>query len=103
MDIPTIKIGATTYDVVEVDGLHYMEDDRQVRLNGHILYDDCTINIEAALHEQRKRIAIVHEAIHGILENAAMNDHSEAMVDALAHGLVDVLQSNPKLLDLMRE
>jgi hypothetical protein len=90
-----IKIGAITYDIVEEKGL--TNGDKDAKLDGHIRYSECQICVEAGLAGQAKRQVIWHEVIHGILTHAGIRKHDEALVDALAYGLMDLLKNNPWL------
>ena len=44
-----------------------------------------------------KRVTLWHELIHGILENAGIHNHDEQQIDAIAYGIVAVLQAVPAL------
>jgi hypothetical protein len=57
----------------------------------------CRIRVNSTMHPDVQRVTLWHEVIHGILFAAGMSDHDEQVVDALAHGLVQVLRDNPKL------
>jgi len=39
-----------------------------------------------------------HETLHGILRNAGYTEHDEDLINALAHGIVQVLVENPRVL-----
>lgn len=43
-----------------------------------------------------KRATLFHEAIHAILEHAGQ-DCEEGVIDAIAHGIYEMLQDNPWL------
>lgn len=90
----TVKIGGVDYIVEYVPDLR----DGDQGLNGWIRYNDCKIQIDADLSDQRKRIVLWHEIVHGLLENAgAESEHDEKIVVALGYGLVQVLRDNPQL------
>ncbi len=90
-----IKIGAITYQIVEVPGLHNETGDKY---DGHILYSKDEIRLEADLADQTKRQTLWHEVIHAILIHAGHQKHDESQVDALAYGIMNVLQDNPWLM-----
>ena len=46
---------------------------------------------------------MLHEIIHGILENAGINEHDEQIVDAIANGFVQVFRDNPYLAEWLCE
>lgn len=87
-----IKIGPIIYEVVEEKGL--TTPDKNSKLDGHIRYGPCEIAVDVDLSEQSKRVTIWHEVVHAILETAGIHKHDEGMVDALAYGIMGVLQDN---------
>jgi hypothetical protein len=87
-----IRIGPIDYDVIEVKGLVSKE-----FACGECNYERGRIRIDAGMHSQVKQVTIWHEAIHAILHGAAIGDHDEQVVDALAHGIVQVLRDNAEL------
>ena len=90
-----VKIGPMVYAVVEEKGL--VDGDKSRKLDGHIRYNDCQIAVEAGMSPQAKRQTIWHEIVHGILTQAGYTKQGETMVDALAYGIMGVLQDNPWL------
>lgn len=92
-----IKIGPLCYEVVEVAELASAGGE----LHGDINYRKCRIRIDADDAPQIKRVTLWHEILHGILTGAAQSeDHNEAHIDALAHGIIQVLRDNPQLRNL---
>lgn len=89
----TIRIGAIDYKIVMIDNLR---DDGDY-LNGHIVYDDAVIKLNSDMEKQREFVALWHETIHGILEQAGI-DHNEQTAISLGFGIVQVLRDN----ELMR-
>lgn len=94
-----IKIGSTTYLVIDREDLH----DNHKTLYGWIRHDTSEILIEKDVGPQKRYIVLWHEIVHGILHNAGIEDHEERMVLALGHGIVQVLRDNPDLLALLAE
>jgi hypothetical protein len=89
----TVKIGPHTYRVVEIERLQDRGNYRS--LCGQIDFRNLTIEIEKGLVGTYKRQTLFHEIIHGVLENAGIRgDHDEQVVDAIATGIVQVLQDN---------
>lgn len=94
MEAPTklpkqVAIGPITYKVAEVK-------------TGDSICGDCNtmkclIRINKTMDPQIKRVTLWHEIVHGILFTAGMLDHDEQIVDAIAHGVVQVLRDNPEL------
>lgn len=91
----TVKIGPILFEVVEEKGL--VNGDKTRKLDGHIRYSDCRIEVEASMAPQAKRQTIWHEIVHGILNQAGYWKQGEELVDALAYGIMSVLQDNPWL------
>jgi hypothetical protein len=89
-----IQIGPIRYEVVEVAELASAKGE----LYGDIDYSKCRIRIAAESDAQVKRVTLWHEILHGILTGAAQTeDHNEAHIDALAHGIILLLRDNPAL------
>jgi hypothetical protein len=92
----TVKIGPHRYKVEEIERL--VSGDGTQPLYGEINYSRGVIRIEKGLAGSYKRQTVWHEALHGILEGAGIReDHDERMIDAIATGIVQVLQDNPWL------
>lgn len=89
-----VIIGPLIYAVVEVEELASAHG----LLYGDIDYGRCRIRVAAESDPQIKRVTLWHEILHGILNGAAITaDHNEQHIDALAHGIVQVLRDNPDL------
>jgi hypothetical protein len=91
--VKTLRIGSMVYEVEDVESLH----DDGGRLNGRIIHDDCRIEITAGLNPQTHRVVLWHEVLHGILVQAGIREHDEAMIAVLAYGIVGALRDNPEL------
>lgn len=89
--LDTIKIGGIRYPVKIVDDLH----DNHKELYGWIKYDKHEIHVSGDLDSQGRFVVLWHEIVHGILNNAGLPENDERMVDALAHGIMQVLLDNP--------
>lgn len=88
----TVKIGPHVYTVVDVERLQAAGNHQS--LYGQINYPQQTIEVEKNLIGTYKRMVIWHEIIHGILETAGIHEHDEQLLDAVASGIVQVLQDN---------
>lgn len=95
--IERVKIGPISYRFMLVDRLISEIDNK---LQGHIVYQTCELKVEADSDEQIQAVTILHEVLHGIINNAGIVKHDETVIDALAHGLLDVIQDNPELFRL---
>jgi len=84
-----LRIGALIYDV---------EERRLKDQCGHCDYEHTCIRIRRSLNPQLKRVTLWHEIIHALLFNAGVyeSEHNEQQIDALAHGIVQVLRDNPQ-------
>lgn len=90
--VQSVKIGGIHYSVEVVPDLR----DGDVRLNGWIQYDLSKISIDAKLGEQTAFQTLWHEILHGIATQAGRNSElKEPMIEALAHGIIQVLKDNP--------
>ena len=89
-----ITIGPLVYQVVAVKELASSSGE----LHGDINTRKCRIRIDANDDPQIQHLTVWHEVLHGILMGAAYPDeHDEQVIDALAHGIVQVLRDNPIL------
>lgn len=96
--IKHVQIGPLRYKVVEVEEL---ASPASGALYGDINYGKCRIRIAADSCAQMKQVTLMHEILHGILVCAAQTEeHNEAHIDALAHGLIQVLRDNPQLRNI---
>jgi hypothetical protein len=90
---PIIKIGPHTYKLIEIERLQ--DRGNYHSLCGQIDFRKQTIEIEKGLVGTYKRQTTWHEILHGILEAAGIRgDHDEQIIDAVATGIVQVLQDN---------
>ncbi len=99
--IESVKIGAMTYKVELVEDLHMGEGDERKDLHGQIWPDKLQIDVQANQDAQMQAATILHESLHGIL-NQAGQDHEERLIIALGYGLVQFIRDNLKLIDLLQ-
>lgn len=94
-----VQIGPISYTVKEVDDLHTTDADGKKKwLHGHIVYDDAKINVANDQCDDMKVATIWHEILHGMLDQAGIDDHPEALIRMLGYGLVRLLRDNPDLV-----
>lgn len=99
MTIPkSIKIGGKTYKVEITDRLDF----GITSYSGEILYDRLIIRV-APNAEQMMHGVLLHEIVHGILQNLGYRDHDEQKVDALANALHALIVDNPSMFDRRRK
>ena len=96
-----IKIGAIRYRIVTEKNL--VDDDGLKRLDGHIRYSSSEIKLDSALGPQARRQVIWHEVLHGIMTQAGIETHDEKNIEAISHGLMNVLEDNPWLAQPIEE
>ena len=93
-----IRIGPIDYKVVKVKELASADG----LLHGDIDFGRCRIRVDAGDDPQRQYQTMWHEALHGILHGAGIRgDHNEQQIEALTHGIIQLLRDNPDLLDLL--
>ena len=101
-DLTTVRIGPVTYRVERVLRLMGNNGDgSSTWLNGRVRYEKALIELEQELPAEVETIAIVHEIVHAVLEQAGIDDEPESIVVALGYGLVQVLRDNPELVELI--
>jgi hypothetical protein len=93
----TVRIGPIDYEMELIEELQ-TEDGESA--DGWICYADGAIRLDAALHPQLRRVTLWHEILHAILTQTGRQRHNEGELDALAHGIVQVLRDNPDLGEL---
>jgi hypothetical protein len=89
----TVKIGPLIYAVVLAEVLK--DEKTQESLWGQISYDQRTISL-ADGEKQTKYVALIHEALHGLLEICGIN-MTEEQVQALAFVLYGFFRENSSL------
>ena len=89
-----IRIGPIAYKVVMVKELAADVG----MLHGDIRYDKCRIRLCADDDPQLRYVTLWHEAIHGILHAAGIEDHDEPMIVALSYGIAQIIKDNPQLI-----
>lgn len=96
-----IQIGPVRFQVVTHKNL--CDTDGSTRLDGHIVYSLSQIRLDDDLGPQARRQVTWHEIIHGILTQAGVKKHDEAMIEALTYGLMNVLRDNAWLAKPVEE
>lgn len=94
MNIPSsIKIGARTYSVSITELF-----DCGTNQTGVIDYRALTIGIRPMAREAMEQ-TLLHEIIHGMLNDMGFDDHDEFKVDAMANELHRIIKDNPTLFE----
>lgn len=88
-----IIVGPLTYRIVYVRDL---KDDDGKWLHGWVLFTEQEMRIDAAMSEERKRITLLHEALHAIEETRGLK-LDEPTVIALGTAIYELLRDNPWL------
>ncbi len=98
--IAEVKIGPLVFAISYVERL---QGDDHEPLFGQIDYANTTIKLDTQQSEQREVLTLWHEIVHGIFEGAGVQGQDEKLVDAVARGILQVLQDNPALASLSVE
>jgi hypothetical protein len=100
MKIPkTLSIGGIEHAIYETPSVTNGKES----LYGRIDYGDCAIHISSAEcgAYEHKCVTMLHEALHGISHQAALNfkkDSEERIITALAFGVYRLFQDNARRL-----
>ena len=83
----TLKIGPASYDVMTQENLKAAEG---YKIDGQILHGAELLQVEESLPRRTQQITVVHELLHGILQQAGQHKlyKNEGLLDALAYGLI---------------
>jgi len=94
----SIRIGGLDYEIKVVEDLR----DGDKSLWGWVKHKPCEIYLDKDLGPQQRWVTEWHEVVHLILTQTGYteDEHREDLVDALAHGIVQVLRDNPKLREV---
>jgi hypothetical protein len=98
MNEKTVKIGGLIYTIQECDDPRSETDEK---LLGDINYTHERIRLNSNATERVKRMVLLHEIIHGILEHAARDD-DEQVVQIVGKGLAQVFMDNQWIVDLFK-
>lgn len=89
-----VQIGPIVYEVLHLPDLCGPSG----ALMGDFNASRARIRINADDDPQVQIVTLWHELIHALLYTAGYRDHDEQQIDALAHGLVQVLRDNPEII-----
>lgn len=100
MEMNRLQMGSLTFRVEKVNDLQYdTEDGGKASAFGLFNLSETFIQIEAGLNPSLERVILLHEVLHGILEQTGeKGDHEEQLIDRLAYALMDLFSRNPLLL-----
>ncbi len=94
--IDRLKVGPVTYTVELISDLHTVEDGSIKRfLAGSMNEAMGKIQLNADYCPDTQIASLWHEALHGILNHAGIEEQPEPIVDALCYGLVALVWDNP--------
>jgi hypothetical protein len=94
----TVKIGGLVYTIQECDDPRSESDEK---ILGDISYTYERIRIERAIPDRVKRVVLLHEIVHGVLEHAG-HEQDEQLVQIIGYGLSQVLMDNQWIVDLFK-
>lgn len=97
----TVQIFGISYrieksDRITVDGQN---------ADGSITYNVGLIEIVDGMPIEVERAVVLHEVMHAVFKGQGQGDyqHDESLLEAIAHGVVDVLRANPELTKYLTE
>lgn len=94
-----IRIGPMGFNVEVTEGLSWETPEGvKQELNGSIQYSKLTISIEQNLPRDAQLSTLLHECIHGMLEQGGLVDHDEGLVTLLGYALFDFVRKNKHLI-----
>lgn len=86
-----VKIFGETYEVIEQEII-----DNMVEKIGLIDHMQNKIYIKKSLSEDKKKVTLIHEILHGILSQLGFDDEhdNEHLIDSLSTAIYQVFKSN---------
>ena len=93
-----IQYGSQVYEVRVIPEKDLFHDGESH--SGHISHNKSTIDISAEWDQPGRKVILWHELIHAILSHSGRDGTiDEAVIESLAHGIVEILQRNNFLFD----
>ena len=95
-----VRIGLYTFKVIITEQpIYRFEEDGAKYLDGRINTRLEQIQINGEDTTERTRVQVLmHEIIHGILNQGGFQDHNEEFVECLSFGLIPLIRDNPDLI-----
>ena len=94
-----VHIGEYDYTIEETERIFASDGEFA---SGLVTYADALIQLSKEEHPQFRSQTLLHEILHVILNQAGFEDHSEAVIEALSYGLIQVIRENPQLIEFIR-
>ncbi len=88
----SVKIGAFDYCI------EYNSRISEEGLCGKIQLLHNKIELRPEMSPDAERLILLHEVFHGFLFLAGIKEHEERVLDVLAHGVIQLAQTNPEIL-----
>lgn len=66
---------------------------------GEINQMDGVIKLTDGLCRDQTLLTVLHEALHGVLYNAGIDEHDEAVIQVFSHGIHQLLSDNKWLVE----
>lgn len=98
--IEEINIGSIFYEVGFVEELKSKDG---TKLDGWIRYDTSEILMDDSLGAQRALQVLWHEIMHGIFEEAAVDQPDEQVVTAVGNRMIELIRDNPELVRVTQD
>ena len=98
--IKNVQIDSVNYRIEETDTPIIIE---HKECGGGVFYNDALIKIGNCLNGNVKTKVLMHEIIHALLYERGMSEASadEILVEELAKSFINLIRSNPKLVELI--
>lgn len=98
-------------DKVQVLGIPYtIEKQDRITVDGQnadgsITYNVARIQIVDGMPIEVERATVLHEIMHALFKSQGQHDyqHDEALLEAVAHGVVEIMRCNPALVAYLCE
>ncbi len=97
MGLPTrVTIGPLVYTVSDDEATyHKLAADAEQAMWGKIEYGKCTITLNPDQNDQHKRLALLHECLHGVWHlHDKTHESDEELLRSLTADLLDTLRRN---------
>lgn len=99
-----VNVGPMRYKVEIIEDLIGTGDDNQsIWINGKVCTYKGHILIDRDIHDDAKKVVLIHEILHAILTQAGIRDEPENVIEALGFGLLNLVRRNPYLWDCLRD
>lgn len=95
----TVRVMGIPYTVVKQDRITVNDQNA----DGAVTYNSALIEVVNGMPIEVERVVVMHEVIHAMFKGQGQNDyrHDEDLIEAVAHGVIQVIRDNPQLLSYL--